>query len=94
MSKPIGYYTNYTPGSSGLLEDMQEAWGAQFQQLNNSQRLWMIVKLAEDLCASEGEVDSDHDDEVEKAMERMDELTHGDKLGLIDAIVNQVKHSR
>jgi hypothetical protein len=86
--KPIGYYTNYTPGDDGLLAEMQEVWGAQFQKLNHTERLWMIVKLAEDVCAEE---DDDIRESVEEAMERMDELSRGDKLGLIDALINQVK---
>ncbi|UKP01455.1 hypothetical protein [Nostoc sp. UHCC 0870] len=89
MTKPIGYYTSYTPGEEGLLADMQEEWGATFESLNNCERLWMIVKLAEDLCA---ENENDIRSSVEDAMERMDELPSGDKVGLIEALVNQVKH--
>lgn len=88
MVKPIGYYSSYTPGDQGLLAEMQDAWGAQFQELNNCERLWMIVKLAEELCATE---ENDIRVSVEEAMERMDELQSGDKLGLIEALVNQVK---
>lgn len=87
--KPIGYYTAYTPGDDGLLAEMQEAWGAQFQELNNTERLWMIVKLAEEVFAKE---DDDIRGSVEEAMERLDELSPSDKLGLIEALVNQVKH--
>jgi Mn2+/Fe2+ NRAMP family transporter len=27
MTKPLGYYTSHTPGDSGLLADMESAWG-------------------------------------------------------------------
>jgi hypothetical protein len=97
MSKVIGYYTNYTPGDEGLLAQMQEAWGAQLQELNNVDRLWMIYKLAEELC---GEFEEALEIEdltlgVEEAVERSTlELQQSDRLGLIDALVNQVKHSR
>jgi hypothetical protein len=97
MSKPIGYYTNYTPGDEGLLAQMQEAWGAQLQELNNVDRLWMIYKLASELCA---EFESALEIEdltlgVEEALERSkEELQQSDRLGLIDALINQVKHSR
>ena len=98
MSHPIGYYTSFDPianvsaalpaGAEGLLAEMQQAWGAQFQELNNAERLWMIVQLAEDVCA---EVEEDIHESVEQAMERMDELSVGDRLGLILALINQVR---
>ncbi|NEQ27818.1 MAG: hypothetical protein F6K28_54240 [Microcoleus sp. SIO2G3] len=89
MSRPIGYYTSFDPvANEGLLAEMVVAWGAQFQELNNAERLWMITKLAEDVCA---EVEEDIDESVEQAMERMDELSVGNKLGLILALINQVR---
>ena len=98
MTKPLGYYTNYTPGDDGLLAEMQEAWGAQLESLTNVERTWMIVKIAENLCADfccEIEDDSVREG-VEKAVERIceDELSRSDQLGLLDALVNQVKSSR
>lgn len=95
--KPIGYYTNYTPGDEGLLAQMQEAWGAQLQELNNADRLWMIYKLAEELCAEFEEALEIEDltEGVEEAVERSNsELQQSDRLGLIEALVNQVKHSK
>lgn len=95
--KPIGYYTGYTPGDEGLLAQMQSVWGAQFQELNNVDRLWMIYKLAEELCAEFEEALEIEDltEGVEEAVERStSELQQGDRLGLIDALVNQVKHSK
>ncbi|MEA5574170.1 hypothetical protein [Calothrix sp. UHCC 0171] len=95
--KPIGYYTNYTPGDEGLLDEMQSAWGAQLQELNNIDRLWMIYKLAEELCAEFEEALEIEDltEGVEEAVERSNsELQQSDRLGLIEALVNQVKHSK
>jgi hypothetical protein len=97
MPKPIGYYTNYTPGDEGLLAQMQEAWGTQLQELNNGDRLWMIYKLAEELCAEFEEALEIEDltEGVEEAVERSNsELQQSDRLGLIEALVNQVKHSK
>lgn len=92
MSKPVGYYVN----TSTLIDDMQEDWGGQFQKLNNSERLWMIFTLSGQLCAD----DSEHynPNEISKlcelAMERAEnELSLHDKLGLIEALVNQIKYS-
>jgi hypothetical protein len=91
--KPVGFYTSYTPGDDGLLAEMQESWGAQFQELNNQQRLWMLMKLAEELCAEEGEPESDYDDEVENAVERFfEELSRADRVGLMETLISQVKH--
>ena len=50
MSKPIGYYTNYTPGESGLLEDLQQRWGATFANMTRKQKLYLVVALASNLC--------------------------------------------
>lgn len=86
--KTIGYYTSYTPGDGGLLAEMQEAWGAQFQKLNHTERLWMMAKLTDDIGVSE---DGDIRASVEEAMRRLGELSHGDKLGLMDALINQLK---
>ncbi|MBL1203118.1 MAG: hypothetical protein FWK04_29620 [Nostoc sp. GBBB01] len=90
MVKPIGYFCSFTPGDIGLLTEMEEAWGAQFQELNNCERLWMIVKLGEDLCT---EYENNIRASVSESMERMDELQPGDKVGLIEALINQVKYS-
>jgi hypothetical protein len=92
--KPIGYYTSYTPGEESLLAEMQEAWGAQFQKLNNAQRLWFIRALAEDLFEEEPGSDAEHkhDDEVAEAIERFSELTSADKVGLMEATVQQLRY--
>jgi hypothetical protein len=82
MTKPIGYFTNYTPGDEGLLDEMQASWGAQFQNLNQQQRFWMLMRLAEDFCSAEGEPVSDYDEEVENAESRFKELSPGDRMGI------------
>ncbi len=90
--KPIGFFTNYTPGDEGLLAEMQESWGAQFQNLNQQQRFWMLMRLAEDFCAAEGEPVSDYDEEVENAESRFKELPPGDRMGLLQALAAQVAY--
>ena len=91
MNKPLGYYTNYTPGDEGLLAEMQETFGAQLQALNNSQRFWMIIRLAESF-SDENETENEHNSDVENSIERFDELTEGDRIGLMSALVAQVKY--
>jgi hypothetical protein len=94
MSKPLGYYTNYTSGDSGLLGDMEESWGSTFSKLNNIDRLWMISKIADNLCADicqEQEIE-DLSEHVEEVVERVDtELSRLDKLGLMEALLAQAK---
>ncbi len=94
MTKPLGYYTSYTPGDEGLLAEMQEAWGSQFEELTNVERTWMIMKIGENLCADFDETEDDNSlrDGIEKAVERIcsDELSIGDQLRLIEALVYQV----
>jgi hypothetical protein len=92
MTKPIGYYTNYTPGDSGLLADMQEEWGARFEQLNQAEKAWMIYQLGYQLWM---EIDDSVGDLVEQTINNRanHELSASDKLGLIEALVNQMKYS-
>jgi hypothetical protein len=93
--KPLGYYTGYTPGDDGLLAEMQEAWGSQLESLTNVERTWMITKIGENLCADFDETEDDNSirEGVEKVIERIwnNELSRSDQLGLLEALVNQVK---
>ncbi len=95
MSKPSGYYTSYTPGDDGLLTEMQEAWGTQFEALSNVERIWMIVQIANNLCTDfcEKEDDDSVREGVEQALKRIqrNELTRGDQLRLIESLVNQIR---
>lgn len=90
--KAIGFYTTYTPGDEGLLAEMQETFGAQFQILNNSQRLWMIMCLAE-ISGSEDDPDNEHDEDVKNSIDRFEELSVSDRIGLMEALIAQVKQS-
>lgn len=92
--KPIGFYTNYTPGDEGLLDELQELWGAQFQALNNCERIWLVYRISCDIWM---ELDQREDvrNAVEVALSRInDELTVGDRIGLIEALISQIKSSK
>jgi hypothetical protein len=93
MSKPIGYYCNYTPGDDGLLGEMEEAWGSYFQALNNSERIWMLSTLTGLMCADKTENYDPYDvgDRITDATERFHELSYSDQLGLAAAILDQLK---
>ena len=92
MSKPLGYFTSAMPNDGSLLDEMQEIWGSTFSALNNAQRLFMIVELAKDLNCDEEQPESERDSEVVCAMERREELSIHDKIGLMEALINQIKY--
>ncbi|MBW4504865.1 MAG: hypothetical protein KME57_36315 [Scytonema hyalinum WJT4-NPBG1] len=96
MSKPIGYFCNHTPGDSGLLGDMEESWGSTFEQLNNSERLWMLFSLIGNITAdaSENYEPGEIREYIVPAIERFGELSFSDQLGLAQALIEQIKHYR
>jgi len=97
MTKPIGYFcSGAMPEDTGLIADMQSSWGSTFDALNNAQRLWIINQAAMTLFLADPEhsQDREHDDEVEEATERLNELTRYELLSLLEAVVSQVKSNR
>ena len=97
MTKPIGFFcSGAMPGDTGLIAEMQDAWGSTFAALNNAQRLWIIHQTGLHLFLADPEhsQDREHDDEVEDVTERLNELSHSELLGLLEALVSQVKTSR
>lgn len=83
--KPIGYYTNYTPGDGGLFSDMEESWGTTFEAITPYQRAWLMFQLAANILAQYSAEVNHNDNEVTEVAERLDELTLSDKLGLMDS---------
>ena len=97
MTKPIGYFcSGAMPQDEGLIADMQSSWGSTFEVLNNAQRLWMLQSVGLNLFNADqnSTVNSEHDDEIEEAIERFDELSESDLLGLLEALVGQLKNNR
>ena len=92
MSKPLGYFTSAMPNDGSLLDEMQEIWGSTFSALNDAHRYWMIMELAKDLNGEEAQPESERDSEVVCALERRSELSRGDKIGLMEALINQIKY--
>ena len=91
MTKPVGYYTNYTPFDGTLLDEMVNYFGSQFEKMSPTETCWLIYRIGYYLwfheCSGGG-----ISDDVESALNRIEiELTVGDKLGLIEAITNQLK---
>ena len=96
MSKPLGFYCNYTNGDGGLLGEMESSWGSQFEELNNSERLWILFSLMGTMTADKSEHYDPYavDGYVVPATERFNELSFTDQLGLAEALINQIRTHR
>jgi len=82
--------------SDTLIDEMKESWGETFDALNNAQRLWMLQSVGSYLFNADpnSTLNSEHDEEIEEAIERFDELSRYELLALLEALVAQVKSSR
>lgn len=95
MTNQIEHYGDRPLDDEGLLEEMKQVWGTRFEVLTNVERSWMIHRISENLCEFFCN-DSDDDsvrESVSKACGRIwdNELSVRDQLGLIEALVNQMK---
>ncbi|MBA3920194.1 MAG: hypothetical protein H0X31_00225 [Nostocaceae cyanobacterium] len=93
MSKPIGYFCGYTPGNGGLLGEMESSWGDFFEQLNQSEKFWLLYSICGSLTAEKSAFYNPHDvsDVLVSATERLDELHFTDRLGLAQFIIDKLK---
>ena len=53
MTHPIGKYTNYTPGDTGILDDLQQRYGSQLELMNRTSKLTFRAALAAYLVSKE-----------------------------------------
>lgn len=79
--------------TSSLLDEMKQIWGETFEQLNNSERLWLLSSLTGTMTAEASPCYDPHkvDGCVTPATERFDELSFHQQLGLAEALINQIK---
>lgn len=79
--------------SFSLLDDLKEIWGQTFEQLNNSERLWLLSSLVGIMTAETTAYydPNEVDDCITVATERFDELSFHQQLGLASALINQIK---
>ncbi len=93
MSKAIGYFCGYTPGLGGLLGDMEESWGDNFEQLTQSEKFWLLYSICGSLTASQSAFYNPHDvsDVLIPATERLHELDFSERLGLAQFIIDKLK---
>ncbi|BAZ54192.1 hypothetical protein NIES4103_68770 (plasmid) [Nostoc sp. NIES-4103] len=50
MGKPLGYYTNHTPGDGTLLDDLEKEFGSCFENMSKGDKFYLINSLAISLC--------------------------------------------
>ncbi|MGV0102521.1 Phycobilisome protein [Nostoc sp. DSM 114160] len=92
MSKPIGYFTNYTLNDGSLLESLQEEYGPTFEQMTKREKLFLISAIAIQLC---DQAPGRCRDEIYVVGHQINSsLPVGDREGLIEALINQVRWGR
>ncbi|MBD2341647.1 hypothetical protein H6G64_32415 [Calothrix sp. FACHB-156] len=95
VSKPIGYYTSYTPGKSGLLENLQQQWGATFEKMTRQQKLYLVVGLALNLSSQYQDTcqDTSINQEIASIPQQVvKHLSTSDQEGLLEALVAQIRY--
>lgn len=82
-----------TSNASSLLDEMKEIWGQTFEQLNNSERLWLLSSLTGTMTADATAYynPNEIDDCITIATERFNELSFQEQLDLGSALINQIK---
>ncbi len=79
--------------ASSLLDEMKQIWGETFEQLNNSERLWLLSSLTVTMTAEVSPYYDPHkvDGCITPATERFNELSFKEQLDLASALINQIK---
>ncbi|MGB3757269.1 MAG: hypothetical protein WBA07_12995 [Rivularia sp. (in: cyanobacteria)] len=88
MTKPLGYYTNYIPGKSGLLEYLQETYGSCLQGLSVREKLYLIRAIADNLILR---ASGDIRGQVHPLSHEIFRLPTSDQEGLIEALIAQLR---
>ncbi|MBN3905129.1 MAG: hypothetical protein HWQ35_00625 [Nostoc sp. NMS1] len=89
MSKPLGYYTNHTPGEESLLATLQDNYGAAFEKISKREKLVILTVLASHIgCHLVGDCRA----EIFTISKQMTEqMTIADLAGIMEAIINQIR---
>lgn len=93
MSKPIGYYTSYIPNDGGLLDRMEKLWGSEFEKLNNVERAYLIFQTAVLIWFDVKRFKDGVLIDVDRIAKEITQLDLDNKLGLVQALVDQIKSS-
>ncbi|MEH2256512.1 hypothetical protein [Nostoc sp.] len=90
MSKPIGFFTSYITNDGSLLESLQEEYSSTFELMTRYEKLYLISALAIQLC---DESPGRCRDEIYVVGHQVNSsLPVADREGLIEALINQVRH--
>ncbi|OYE02789.1 hypothetical protein [Nostoc sp. 'Peltigera membranacea cyanobiont' 232] len=100
MTKPIGYYCPVTPGDGSFLDELQEEFGSTFEELNRLEKILLLHSLTSNLLQTEIKMVGSYP--ASQAQQRTTPVIKSvrknllirEHLGLIDAIVNQLKYQR
>jgi hypothetical protein len=88
MSKPLGYYTAYTPGDGSVLDELDDMFGSNLEKLSVRDKLFLIGALGAQLCADQsGEVSN----VVKSVYPGILLMTTENIEGLIEALINQIR---
>ncbi|MHC5719378.1 MAG: hypothetical protein ACYTX0_46850, partial [Nostoc sp.] len=92
MSRPIGYFTSYTPGDGSLLESLQSEYGSTFEKMTQREKLFLISAIAIQSC---DQAPGKCRDEIYVVGHQINSLLPPeDREGLIEALINQVRWGR
>jgi hypothetical protein len=91
MSKPIGFYTSYTPGDGSSLEQLQEQYGSYLEKMTTIDKMYLASAIASQIYEERSRTAS------AEVIETFDEivlnLPSDDQLGILEALVNQIRYT-
>lgn len=89
MSKPLGYYTSYTPGDNSPLDALANTYGSRLEQISHREKLFLISSIASHICMFKpGECRN----EIYKLSVSLLDLLQPEEIeGLLEALINQIR---
>ena len=88
MNKPLGYYTSYVPGESGLLGYLQESYGSYLQEFSTREKLYLIRAITDNLMLR---ASGDIRGQVYPLVHEIFRLSTSDQEGLIEALIAELR---
>lgn len=88
MSKPLGYYTSYTPGDGSALDELDDMFGSNLEKLTVKEKMFLIGALGAQLCADQS---GDVSNVVKSVYPGIVLMTTENIEGLIEALINQTR---
>lgn len=92
MTKPIGYYTGHPLGQGGILEELEQQWGSQFEKLTDNERMWLLAQLARQHWFNLGDSVDIRDGVITASVRLQEELDTSRMFGMMDALIDQLKN--